>query len=369
MTHAHTLRHAHLADVMFSGLQSLSDLPNPLEIKPSHSIIVMLVDGLGLENLMSSAGYAPLLAQHNVASLDAGFPSSTVNGITTLTTGATSGRTGMTGYVAKNPATGGPLNLLKGLASGAHTDPRAWQAQPTWFERTTSIDTFVVGPKRFSDSGLTHAALRGAAYVAAERIEDTIATCVTLATASDQRLIYGYVPTLDQLGHKAGTTCDAWLAALETLNSSVQQALPELTRVNAQLLLTADHGMVNVNHEIDVNWILDDPAVDFVGGEPRCLQVFLASGSDSVAVQRDIVDHLEESAVVLTKAEAIADGWFGTELRDGIAERIGDVLMTPTAPDCAFAIARLGTSSTTHMVGQHGGRTSTERYVPLVVLP
>ncbi|GAB3262699.1 hypothetical protein GCM10027586_19870 [Kineococcus gypseus] len=72
---------------------------------------------------------------------------------------------------------------------------------------------------------------------------------------------------------------------------------------------------------------------------------------------------LAGSALVLTRAEAVAAGWFGA-VEERVSGRIGDVLAVMSAPVAVVDSARMR-PETLRLVGQHGALTDDERLVPL----
>lgn len=352
-----------LADVMPSLLASLDDLPNTLNLPGASGVGILLVDGMGLQNILAHRAYARFIVPKICAALDAGFPSSTVNGIATVTTGCTSAKTGMVGYVSKVPETGAPVNLLKGL--GGDVDPMAWQQQPTMFELAAQQNrsAVVIGQPKFSHSGLTQAALRGARYRNAFSIEDVMDAMIAELDDGTE-LVYGYVPFLDQIGHRYGPNDVRWTEQLESLDGRLKRAATEL-RKRKHLYVTADHGMVQIDQDslVDAEWLLDEPGVQFVGGEPRCLQIYCSEPESLLAKL-----HSRYAGVcnVYSRAQIIADGWFGSTPTEAITARIGELIVTPKSETSAMSVSKLGEADTNQMLGQHGGRSNTERLVPLI---
>ena len=86
--------------------------------------------------------------------------------------------------------------------------PERWQPLTTQFALAAraGVEVIVVGHPRFSGSGLTVSAYRGARYRPAGDV-DGLATQMLAALAEGpapgrvSRLVYGYHPDLDQAGH------------------------------------------------------------------------------------------------------------------------------------------------------------------------
>jgi hypothetical protein len=124
-----------LAGVLPAVARSLAVPAGPhdgdlLELAPSRSAVVVLVDGLGYDLLRQRSGHAPFLRGLLPAArrLAAGFPSTTATSMGTFGTGLPPGAHGLVGYEVLVP---GEDRLLNELSWEDGPDPRRWQPQPT----------------------------------------------------------------------------------------------------------------------------------------------------------------------------------------------------------------------------------------------
>ena len=169
------------------GSASLSDLlrrcwpawgwraRTPFWLPPATRVVVLLVDGLGAEQLQAAEDAPFLTARFDPAeTIDAGFPATTPVSLTSLGSGVPPGVHGLTGFFMRRPEDGVVLNLLRLPPELA---PRDLQPLPTAFERAVAAGVSVsrVGPRSFEGVGLTEYGLRGGDYVSADRIGERIA--------------------------------------------------------------------------------------------------------------------------------------------------------------------------------------------------
>ena len=330
-------------------------------------VCVVLVDGLGYANLSERAGHAPFLRRELAGStpLTSTFPSTTATAMGTFGVGAPPGRTGMLGYTVRNPATGALGNLVSwtGLPSA-----REWQREPTMFERMTGAGTAVtsIGPARFAGSGLTEAALRGPVYASAESLADRVdATVAALRTPGVAYLYWGDV---DKAGHHHGWGSLQWGDALAELDAELGRLARSLPR-GTLLLVTADHGMVDV--DLRQRWdVAGEPMlgadVELVAGEPRALHLHLTPGADPADVVARWQEVLGAAAVVATRADATAQGWFG-QVAAHVSPIIGDVVVAMTGRATVVDSATQ-TPASLDLVGVHGSLTRHEMLVPCIVV-
>lgn len=338
-----------------------------LDLPAADRVCVVLVDGLGQQLLSERRGHAAFLRGHLGAArtLTVGYPSTTAASMGLFGTGCGAGRTGLAGYTVRNPATGGLANLVSW--DGAE-DPLSWQREPTWFSLMADGGTTVtsVGPVGFASSGLTLAALRGARYVGADSLAERVD--VTVRELARPGVVYLYWGEVDKAGHKEGWQSVGWGDAL----SEVDRELARLARrlpPGTLLIVTADHGMVDVDAERLVDVALTpalNEGVALVAGEPRASHVHLDPDADPAAVGDRWREVLDADAWVLDRDEAVAEGWFGP-VAPAVLPMIGDLVVAARGTS-GVVDSRTQTPHSLLLRGMHGSLTAGEMYVPLVVV-
>jgi Type I phosphodiesterase / nucleotide pyrophosphatase len=360
-----------LADVMPGCLAAVLGETNVLGLPPVSKAVVLLVDGLGAHNLRARQGHARFLSarmgKKNV--IDGVFPATTVAGIGSLTTGVSPGEHGLVGYRVLDSDGDRVVNQLTGWDAGMV--PEDWQRATTVFERAADagIPSFAVGPRRFATTGFTRAVLRGAQYVAAEKLAERFAAAAEILAGERRALVYIYVPELDIAAHARGWESAKWLEELEALDSEVAR-FAAILKPDEGLLVTADHGVLDVPRQKHV--LFDTvpelvAGVRHIGGDPRCLHLYLEpdAGEAAAAALAQAWRAVEgERAWVLTRDEAIAAGLFGAVL-PGVLPRIGDVVVSARKL-IAYYDSREADQSAQSMIGQHGALTDEELRVPLI---
>jgi Type I phosphodiesterase / nucleotide pyrophosphatase len=361
-----------LADLSASILASLTDdaAANVLGLPETGRVCLLLVDGLGLELLRGHQAAAPFLAElaFNSRPLTAGAPSTTVTSIASVGTGLAPAVHGMLGYQVAIPGTG---RLLNGLHWPKDIDPVAWQPRQTIFERATEsgLSAVHVASGAFRNSGLTRAALRGAEYREANSLGALAALASAALGESDRALVCAYHGDLDGCGHGYGVSSPAWVNQLAHVDRLAEQIAADMP-YGTVLYVTADHGMVNVGADdrvdLDAEGTPLHDGVALIGGEPRFRHVYTRQGAteDVLATWREV---LGERAWVLSREEAIKEGWFGpvdVPVTDAIAARIGDVVAACTGTWAVVATKAEPLESS--LVGMHGSLTSAEQLVPML---
>lgn len=344
-----------------------------LVLPPASGYVVFLIDGLGWELLRAHRQLAPYLASlldedASGASTGsqvgtAGVPSTTATSLTSLGTALTPGRHGVVGFTSRIPGTD---QLLNALMWSKHVDPMEWQPHPTAFTRLAQagVVTTVVNKREFAGSGLTLASNRGAEYVGADRLGER-AVAVQAAAERTPSVTYTYDGDLDWTGHRYGVDSPQWRSQLEQVDAAAEY-LRDVLPASARLLVVADHGMIDADPEaaIDLDEVdeLRDGLV-LMGGEARFRHLYCRGGAVE-DVQATWSAHLGDRALVLTRDEALAAGWFGP-LDGAVRPRLGDVVVA-----CLGATTILSASAfpyETRLIGMHGSLTPAEMLIPLLV--
>lgn len=338
-----------------------------LGLPEAHRVCVVLVDGLGYENLTERAGHAPFLRSllNGAGPLSAGYPSTTAASMGSFGTGTGPGRTGLVGYTVRNPASGGLANMVSWDGLGP---AREWQREPTVFERLVAhgITVTTVGPAKFMGSGLTEAALRGGGYRAAESLAQRVDAALRLLR--EPGLVYLYWGDVDKTGHHEGAGSWQWGDQLEALDGELRRLVRSLPK-DATVVVTADHGMVDVDparrRDVATTPGLAE-GVAVVAGEPRAVHVHLEPGVDPRAAEARWADVLGDDAVVLTGDDAVAAGLFGP-VSAHVRPLIGDLVVAATGR-ATVVDSRTQTAASLQLVGVHGSLTPAELRVPLLAV-
>ncbi|GBG35663.1 alkaline phosphatase family protein [Mycobacterium montefiorense] len=338
--------------------------------KQVDRVAVVLVDGLGWHLLPELAGSAPLLASvltggtGRMSELTCTFPSTTPSSLVSLGTGAPPGAHGILGFTVNVPGTDRVLTHIYWRDDPPYAE---WQPVPTWFERLTQsgVTARAVLPALFIGSGLTDAAYRGAGFRPTAPTDDYAQHVIDELSAAPG-LVYAYTADLDTAAHVFGIGSPHWheaAARIDALLTRLVDALPP----NAALLVTADHGGLNVPPQARVDLDTDtrlSAGIQVVAGEPRVRYLHTEPGAaaDVQATWRELLDG---RAAVYSREQAVATGMFGPVNPQHLA-RIGDVVVICTG-DTAVLATKHEPPEVARLIGFHGSATAAEMAIPLIV--
>jgi hypothetical protein len=352
------------AAVLSASLDAGTSDGNVLDLPSVQRVVLLLVDGLGQRQLERNAEDAPYLSSLPQRTMTCGVPSTTATSLTSLGVGLPPGAHGVVGYTSRIPGTDRLLNALRWDES---VDPEEWQPHPTALcaASRAGVATTVVNKRAFEGTGLTVASQRGVDFVPADSAGERLAAAARTSGADSPSLVYVYDADLDATGHAKGCRSEDWRHQLATVDAFAQR-LREVIPADAALLVTADHGMVDVDMadrlDVDAEPDLLD-GVGLLGGEARFRHLYCRSGAveDVVARWRE---RLGADALVVTREQGVAAGWFGDVSRE-VEPRLGDVMVACLGPVAVVSTERFPFEAA--LVGLHGSLTAEEMLVPLLV--
>ena len=366
-----------IAEVLTSAAASLGleGFSNTLGLPAASRVCVVLADGLGRNLLKQKSAHTPYLRSVMQAGqgevpvwVDSAFPSTTAAALSSFGTGVAPGQHGMVGYDVVDPQQDKVVNLLGNWDPGV--DPAAWQPFPTVLERAAEhVDVTTVSLPQFADSPMTRAALRGGRHISGVTPHARTASAAEAMASAGSSLMYFYVNELDKAGHRYGCQSEQWEHQLEELDATVKRLSNSLP-VGTTILLTADHGMLDVPEQQRIDYSAEPALVEGVrhtAGEPRMVHLYLENGTGP-----DVRDRLlaawrarfGDRIWAFTRKDALAAGLFGT-VRPAVEGRIGDVMIAARDALALYDVRRVRPTAM-EVVGQHGSLTKAEREVPLL---
>ena len=349
--------------------EAWAGLEPPFELPPARRAVVVLVDGLGAEQLRRRSGHAPFL--RSLASpapdLTCGFPATTATSLSSLGTGLPPGAHGVVGWQALMPEHDRLLNHLS-WDDGPH--PETWQPHRTIFQvlEAAGVTVTRIGPGYFDGSGMTRAAQRGGSFAAARSLPERVDAAVAALAAAPRSFVYLYWGDVDKIGHTFGPGSWQWGEEVERTDAALADLASRLPD-GTSLTVTADHGMVDApeSQRRDLAWE-DDLAhgIRHLGGDPRVPQPHCEPGAagDVLASWTEL---LGDSALVASREEAIDQGWFGA-VEDRVTARIGDLVVAMRG-NATVLDSRAHRPEFLALQGHHGSLTRDEMAIPLLHLP
>jgi predicted AlkP superfamily pyrophosphatase or phosphodiesterase len=347
-----------LGELAHPGRTALPEwVPEP--VAGADQVVLLVLDGLGEEQLRQRPSLTPLLASGVGGPITSVAPSTTACALTTLVTGTVPAEHGVVGY--RLALHGEVMNVLQWSLGGvdARMSVPASRFQPQQSFPGARVPVPVVTRQDFGPTGFTAAHL-GNVDLHRWHTPAGLVTAVRELTAGGAPFVYAYYEGIDKVAHAEGLGpyYDDELRAVDRLVGDVLEALPP----GAVLVVTADHGQVEVGGSVEVIGPEIMEAVTLMTGEGRFRWLHLRPGAteDVAATAANLHGDV---AWVMTKEQMIEDGWLGGVPSSEVAARLGDVALIPFAPTAFLDPADTGEL---RLKARHGSLTSAEMSVPLL---
>jgi hypothetical protein len=343
---------------LLAGREYFVDVPHwfPSIVKGAEQVVVLLIDGLGWDQLRDHAVHAPVLASLEGGPITTVAPSTTATALTSISTGRTPAEHGIIGY--RVDFGGEVVNMLRWSSSRGDARHRVAPGDVQPHRSFLGESVPVVSRADLSGSAFTEAHLGGVRHHG-WRVPSNLAVEVGALLAGGERFVYAYYDGLDKVAHEFGfgPFYEAELRSVDRMVADVLEVLPP----GAVLCVTADHGQVHVGDNIV------KPADDVLSllrtqsGEGRFRWLHARSGCADALL--DACAQYREIAWVVTRQQVLDEGWFGPYMSSLVSRRLGDVALVARSQ---VSFDDPADSGPFRLVCRHGSLTPAEMYVPLL---
>ena len=335
--------------------RSASWVPEP--VAGARSVVLLVLDGLGWNQLEQHRASLPVLGSMTGGSITSVLPSTTASALTSLATGMAPSQHGIVGFRIRIDDS--VLNVLRWQVPYGRKapDPFTVQRHTAFLGRPVPVVT----KGEFRRTGFTEAHLRGSVFTGWSTVSVLVEHCRRLV-GREERLVYAYYPGVDSVAHEFGLHDEYYRAELAFADELVGRLLDELPS-HATLVVTADHGQVHVGD----NWLQLFPLRDmyrYCAGEGRFRYLYAERGAVPALLEAARGRVRQGSVGVLPGPAArrgLARPRPGDRL-DPAAGRRRDPRAAPHRPRSWTRTSRTRPS----LVGAHGSLTADEMFVPLL---
>ncbi len=332
----------------------------------ADQVVLLVLDGLGWEQLRDRSALAPTLsaAQGIERAITSVAPTTTACALTSITTGCPPCRHGLLGY---RLAVGDDiLNVLRWtVGSGRGRDARrtvparSFQPCPSFSGSPRPVP--VVSKGEFGGTGFTAAHL-GNSPLRGYKVLSSLPVEVGRLLRGGEPFVYAYYDGIDKVAHGSGLG-ELYDAELRTVDRLVADVVAELPS-GAVLVVTADHGQIDVGAQVELLGREIMASVEFMSGEGRFRWLHARAGAAADLLEA-ASDRYGDTTWVMGREQVVDDGLFGGPLQDDHLARVGDVALIPHASIAFVDPADTGES---RLQSRHGSLTTDEMLVPLVAL-
>ena len=331
----------------------------PKVITEATQVVVLVIDGLGTNQLATFTKDAPVLSSLSGTNVSSVAPTTTATALTSIASGMSPLDHGILGYRMRLGNSQVFNSLLWSFPDSTKQPGPATDAVRLGGS-FMDLDVSVVSKAQYSKTGFTRAYL-GDGKFHEFRHFSTMVGKVKALLSQGKPLVYTYYEGLDSVAHEYGLS-EFYVGELRFLDFLVAALIEVLPR-GAALVITADHGQV----EVPQAPIQIDPKLEALtilkSGEGRFRWLHIRNGAlrDAKEIADDLYGDL---AWIMTREETLESGLFGKRRNNSDFEnRLGDLALI-AREDVAFHDEN--DKGPLELLCRHGSMTEAETKVPLI---
>jgi Type I phosphodiesterase / nucleotide pyrophosphatase len=338
----------------------------PVSARRARQIVVLVVDGLGWQQLRARSVLTPTLSAGEGVdrAITSVAPTTTACALTSITTGKRPCDHGLLGY--RLAVDHEILNVLRWTLGAQGRDARrsipARSFQPCPSFAGASRPVPVVSRDEFGGTGFTAAHL-GKSPLHGYKVLSSLPLEVGHLLAAGEPFIYAYYDGIDKVAHSSGLgeLYEAELRAVDRLVADIVAALTP----GSVLVVTADHGQIDVGPRVELLGPKIMAGTRFLSGEGRFRWIHTKDGAAADLLQ-EAEGRYGQSTWVKSRDQVIDEGLFGGPLRDDLLTRLGEIALIPHEP---IAFTDPADTGENRLQSRHGSLTADEMLVPLIAFP
>ena len=348
-----------------SGAKTISE-----SIGTHDHIVFVLVDGLGM-NLIEREAPDGFFGSQVAMELQSVVPSSTAPALTSIATGLWPAAHAVPGWYTYLPEAGITATILpfieryskKSARNHGATPQSAFPAEPLPLRMARS--QLRVMPKRLDGSLYSRYSSGEAPGIGYTSLRTAVAdTCAYIERADRQTYTYFYTSFVDTAEHQRGTDSKAVRRALKLVQTRIETLAEKLVG-RARIIVTADHGQIDIPLEGQTVLANDDPLLDLLLIPPTCeprIPAFHVRQEQHATFEQQFRERFAEHFALLAIDEADELRLFGPEpLSRETRRRLGDYVGVALGP---YALLYRPEHP---MIGFHGGLQRDEMRIPLII--
>lgn len=343
----------------------------------SKNIILIVIDGFGYD-FLTKYGKDSFLYKNLKGKMTSVFPSTTASAMTTYSTGLAPQQHALTGWfmflkeigaisvILPFTTRAGNLKLSEGKIKY-----RDIYNEKSFFD-DLKVSSFSIKDKAYIDSDysrLTDGKAKKLPFSNLNQFFKQINNA--LNAVKERKYIFAYWAKLDAVCHEKGTDSIEAKKHFDELDKKIKSFSKSLKNKNATLIISADHGLINTKEKNKIIELKNHPK--FVetlamplSGEPRVVYCYVKSQKIK-EFENYVKTEFKNSCDLYKNSDLIKSNYFGLfKPNEKLKDRIGDYILIMKEnyimKDFVF-----GEEQHIH-IGNHGGVSKEEMFVPLIVI-
>lgn len=351
-----------------------------------HTVVFILVDGLGLARYRQEVEACPSLVMSSLARdgvfghLTSVLPSTTTTALATLSTGLTPQEHGLMGYKLFLSEVGEVANMIRFSPTNKMAPyPRKRINPLDFFDHVTlyqqladlGVTSRVIIRSAFANSPLSRMFYRGAEIIPHGGTHDAFVVLRRVLEQGDgsPSFVYLYWDPVDNVSHHNGPNSEEVGAEIRSFDFALRTYVLERHRdAGVAMVIAADHGHIHTvparRHTFNRRPALLEMLACPPFGDSRLPYLAVRSGAEEAFAQ-EFHRQFGEVAALVPAAQALQAGWFGRgDAHPQALSRLGSFVV-PVAN--GHKMSYRYSEEEFESIGCHGGVDPEEMLVPLIV--
>lgn len=355
----------------------------PLEIFPIkefvgiNNICLLLIDGMGY-NFLEKYGKKTTLYKHLRGKYTSVFPSTTAAAATTIYTGVAPLNHAVLGWFTYLRELGVISTILPLFTRGLKTphinhDITAESIfQMNSFFSDLNAKGFVLIPKSLVNSSYNKVFSAGASQIGFNNLKELFQFSNNiLKNSPGKKYLFDYWPELDEIGHIYGINSEKAINHFNEIDREFGNFCDQISQQvsSVKIIVTADHGLIDTTPQSTL--ILDQFPELYsmltlpLCAEPRTVFCFVRP-SKTEAFEKYITKHFADYCYMLRNQEFLDQKYLGCyEPHKKLFDRLGDYILL--MKDNYILKDQLLGEKRKDLIGNHGGNSEDEMYIPLII--
>lgn len=357
---------------------------NPNEFDENETIILMVIDGLGYNFLQKNGNNREnpsFLFKNLKGKITSVFPTTTAAAMTSF----------YSGLAPQNHAVPAWFSYLKEIGMVSTILPFKTRGFDFSFEKNNifpsdifsfkslfsniKYDYYSIIPKNLKGSAYSNFVLEGSKQIGFKNLNDffkKISKAALAKSTKSKKYIIAYWPEFDAISHKKGVQSRVAFDHFREIDKRISIFTSKMKEksLKFRLIITADHGLIDTIPEHTI-WLKNHPKLKEtlilpICGEPRA-PFFYVRPSKIEDFENYVNSKLNHAGDLKKGEKLILDHLFGlNECNSQIFERVGDYVLL-MKENYIFRDQLIG-ENRHELIGNHGGLSDDELFVPLIVI-
>ena len=341
------------------------------------NIVLIVVDGLGYDYL-KKYGKDSFLYKNLKGKMTSVFPATTASALTTFSTGLAPQQHALTGWFMYLKEIG-VVSVILPFTSRAG-DLKLWKGkirykdiynERSFFEDLKAI-SISIKHKAYIDSEYSRLVDKGAKKLSFSNLNGFFRQInKALHLTKNRKFILAYWAELDSLCHKKGVDSKEAKKHFDELDKKIKSLSQSLKNKNTAIIISADHGLIDTKEKDKIIELKNHPR--FVetlaiplSGEPRVVYCYVKPRRVR-QFENYVKTEFKNFCDMYKSDDLIKNNYFGLfEPNEKLKERIGDYVLI-MKKNYIMKDLVLGEKRNI-FIGNHGGVSHEEMFVPLIVI-